>query len=576
MKKSLSMFLAFVALYAVAPAARGSTILWSSPTPISTDGSGSDVLNTGGALVVAEYAGGNGAGSQTVNGVTFQEGLSDYAGYQGTFVGGLSGFTTNNSAYDTVLDGFDYDGNNPNTLTISGLTPGTTYDVQLWSLDDRDCCGGRTVNYDDGAGGAFDRICLEFQRFHDWNLCRRRHDAADRSRQWRWAVSNQSQRVFSAGGSRRGARAGFDRAVGSWRYRPDCGHRPQPGLIFRRRTASGILPILLPILHGSHFRGHRRSPVTARHPTRVALDAARLATLGFLLSLYLLWSSAAAGPVGCGASSGCQEVLNSRWSRWLGIPVSALALGVYGSMILASLVVNRTHADSQRRAAAATMIGGAFLAAGAAIWFVTLQWVVLRSVCAYCVAVHCCGLLAGSWAILHGRGLLPRKQRISAITVALFSVGMLIAGQLLAPPTTFRVNIADSGAQSADAQSATAPIASFRVPGGRFDMASGAVPTVGSPQATHYLVMLSDYACPYCRQMHRVLEKTLARYDGRIGLIVLPIPLDRKCNALLVQSEPPEPQDCAPESLGNRGLAHRSGGLCNNGSVVNGCRPRAA
>ena len=91
------------------------------------------------------------------------------------------------------------------------------------------------------------------------------------------------------------------------------------------------------------------------------------------------------------------------------------------------------------------MIGGAFLAAGAAIWFVTLQWAVLRSVCAYCVAVHCCGLLAGSWAILHGRGLLPRKQRISAITVALFSVGMLIAGQLLAPPTTFRVDIADSG-----------------------------------------------------------------------------------------------------------------------------------
>ena len=160
MKKSLSMFLAFVALYAVAPAARGSTILWSSPTPISTDGSGSDVLNTGGALVVAEYAGGNGAGSQTVNGVTFQEGLSDYAGYQGTFVGGLSGFTTNNSAYDTVLDGFDYDGNNPNTLTISGLTPGTTYDVQLWSLDDRDCCGGRTVNYDDGEESALTVFAL--------------------------------------------------------------------------------------------------------------------------------------------------------------------------------------------------------------------------------------------------------------------------------------------------------------------------------------------------------------------------------------------------------------------------------
>jgi hypothetical protein len=44
---------------------------------------------------------------------------------------------------------------------------------------------------------------------------------------------------------------------------------------------------------------------------------------------------------------------------------------------------------------------------------------------------------------------------------------------------------------------------------------------------------------------HRVLEQTLARYGGRIGVIVLPTPLDRKCNAMLLEAEPPEPQDCA-------------------------------
>jgi hypothetical protein len=153
MIKVFPSVLAFAAVCAFAPSLRAAVISWSSPAAITTDGSASDVLNTGGAVVAAEYAGG-GNPTETVNGITFSIGLSDYAGYQGEFTGGLSGFTTNNAAYDAILNGFDYDGSNPNTLTITGLTPGTTYDVQLWSLDDRACCGGRTVNYDDGVGDA--------------------------------------------------------------------------------------------------------------------------------------------------------------------------------------------------------------------------------------------------------------------------------------------------------------------------------------------------------------------------------------------------------------------------------------
>jgi hypothetical protein len=142
--------LAFVALCLMAPAVRGSTILWSSPVPYTTDGSASDVLNAGGTVVVAEYANGNGAGTQNVNGILFSEGLADYAGYQATTVQALQGFTTNNAAYDTILNGFAYDGSDPNTLTITGLTPGTTYDVQLWALDNRFDEDLRTENFSSG------------------------------------------------------------------------------------------------------------------------------------------------------------------------------------------------------------------------------------------------------------------------------------------------------------------------------------------------------------------------------------------------------------------------------------------
>lgn len=145
--------LAMAAMSVLPGAANASVIAWSTPSAITTDGSASDVLNTGGSVIAAEYAGGADP-TETVNGITFSDGLTDYTGYQGEFTGGLNGFTTNNASYDAILNGFDYDGNNPNTLTISGLIPGTTYDVQLWGLDDRDCCNGRTENFSTGLSDA--------------------------------------------------------------------------------------------------------------------------------------------------------------------------------------------------------------------------------------------------------------------------------------------------------------------------------------------------------------------------------------------------------------------------------------
>ena len=59
--------------------------------------------------------------------------------------------------------------------------------------------------------------------------------------------------------------------------------------------------------------------------SRVAVIA--LSVIGFVIAVYLLWTSMAqAGqPIGCGEGSGCAEVLNSKWSQLFGIPVSALA-----------------------------------------------------------------------------------------------------------------------------------------------------------------------------------------------------------------------------------------------------------
>ncbi len=133
----------------IASSASAANIAWNAPVAVTTNGSASDVVSLG-KTVEAQYASSNGLGPQTVHGITFQENFSSYTA-GGPTVQALQGFTTGNAAYDTILNGFYYDGPNPNTLTLTGLTIGKTYEVQLWGLDNRGCCGTRQESFTGGA-----------------------------------------------------------------------------------------------------------------------------------------------------------------------------------------------------------------------------------------------------------------------------------------------------------------------------------------------------------------------------------------------------------------------------------------
>jgi len=126
---------------------QAASINWSS---LGTVNNASDVLNIG-TIVQAQYAGGSGA--ETVNGVTFQDGFTSYATAFGATNGTFSG-DTGNTAYNTILNSFAYDGSNPGVLTLNSLNVGGTYEVELWALDDRSSGGisSRTENFDDNVG----------------------------------------------------------------------------------------------------------------------------------------------------------------------------------------------------------------------------------------------------------------------------------------------------------------------------------------------------------------------------------------------------------------------------------------
>jgi uncharacterized membrane protein len=56
---------------------------------------------------------------------------------------------------------------------------------------------------------------------------------------------------------------------------------------------------------------------------------------------------------------------------------------------------------------------------------------------------------------------------------------------------------------------------------------------IGSPEAPHVMIEMVSYNCPHCREMHRMVEHGLARYGSQMAIIIMPIPLEMRCNRLV-------------------------------------------
>ena len=175
-----------------------------------------------------------------------------------------------------------------------------------------------------------------------------------------------------------------------------------------------------------------------------------LAASAFGVCLYLSWTALQlSGPVGCGAAAGCAEVLGSRWSKWLGVPVSAPAATVYLSILIASFWIGRGRSATARRRATAIVAAAALVAGGAAIWFVYLQAAVVEQVCPYCLAAHACGILIAVLLLLNLRVAAPRFTWTTPALAGAVGVCILVAGQFIVKPQTYQVDVAGSAAEPA-------------------------------------------------------------------------------------------------------------------------------
>ncbi len=254
-----------------------------------------------------------------------------------------------------------------------------------------------------------------------------------------------------------------------------------------------------------------------------------LAIGGLLLSGWLLFQKATGNItylVGCGAGSGCANVLGSRWSQWFFIPVTAFSFLLYAALIFLTFRPRRTP-----------LLAVGTCLAGAALWFGIVQAFILKSFCPWCLAAHGIGLACAI--------LVFRRERISAgpfkpgLLAGLAALAVLVAGQLLGPvPDTHaesEVVLAPEPEAAGPAGKETGPVHS-RGPGrkvtflGNKEYNLSTLPHLGPADAPNVLVKYYDYSCDSCRDLHEDLEALMAKHPGKFCIILLPCPINRSCN----------------------------------------------
>lgn len=173
-------------------------------------------------------------------------------------------------------------------------------------------------------------------------------------------------------------------------------------------------------------------------PSRRTIWVLRVLSLIALgVSSYLAWTSWTGNKIaGCGGGLwDCDHVTSTRWSTWFKIPVGFGAAGLYVACLTALSFVGSV--SDSKRTWSWRMITVAGLTAGlAAVWFISLQVLVIGHLCKWCLVAHSCGLAIAGIILWH-RPASPNTFRLSAVAVA--GIAVLVGGQLAYAPPKFEI-----------------------------------------------------------------------------------------------------------------------------------------
>jgi uncharacterized membrane protein len=296
-----------------------------------------------------------------------------------------------------------------------------------------------------------------------------------------------------------------------------------------------------------------------------------LAAIALGLSGFLLYGSLAGDSLpGCGAESGCNTVLGSRWSKWFGIPVSMPAMLLYAMVLAAMGMISGKPQPLVRGRLWSFLAMAAAALIGAALWFIGLQLFVIKAICPFCMTAHACGLVVGTLLLARvpwrenedtRRGPANPKptlrHRVQFALAGLMAVAALALGQVLYQPPTYDVQGMTVDTPRSSVTGSNSPAASQAIPpstpaagaaaeaakpkpprviglhGDLFQLNLDELPTIGSPDAPHVIVHFFDYSCSHCRVLHPILLKAVRELTNQLAIVSLHLPLNSNCNRMI-------------------------------------------
>lgn len=269
---------------------------------------------------------------------------------------------------------------------------------------------------------------------------------------------------------------------------------------------------------------------------RVLIVVSLLLTLGALgLSVYLLFQTLSGHAVaGCGADSGCGEVLASRWAKAGPIPVALVGALVY-LLTLIGLAL-RWNPQRESKLGSALLWLAAPLLIVAAAWFVYLQVAQIDALCPYCMACHLIGFILSILLIIiaaQDTSLNPKP-----IIVLGLALGLALPVIQLTVTSDTPTQRAPNPFANQDGDTWIDDARYISLFGGELQFVLQDVPHIGDPNAKQVVAVLFDYACPHCQTLHELLEQAIKKDPSRFVLVPIPLTIDESHNPYLGSDNP--------------------------------------
>lgn len=292
--------------------------------------------------------------------------------------------------------------------------------------------------------------------------------------------------------------------------------------------------------------------------TPLVLWVSRLLALAAAgISGYLMWVSLIQRtmPAGCGGGSGCSDVLTSRWSSVLGLPVSVPALALYVGAIGLLFAAGPSSPVRVRRIAWNGLIAVAASILAAAVWFIGLQAFILKAYCPWCMADHGLGVALAVMILWQAAGGAATAESLTeeeeddaeesrptnrrGLVACLVGMGVSATALMVALQFAIVPKGPPVKRLAEDRNDDTGPGVDRRISvlSGKLPISPHEVPTSGSADAPKLLVVLFDYRCKYCRATHGYLAAARKQYPEQFGIVLLPMPMESTCNPHVEETE---------------------------------------